>query len=88
MMIWIQAPDVRAEHAGPATPGVPLAPESVTEPWRLAEMQTEYPDGAGTTAPVPNGNARGSEASVNEGGRRRPRAIRGATCRRQLGIGG
>jgi hypothetical protein len=32
VMIWIQERDVRAEHARPATAGVPVTPEPVTEP--------------------------------------------------------
>jgi len=45
MMIWIQVRDVRAEHARLAAAGVRVIREPVTEPWGLAEMWIEDPDG-------------------------------------------
>src|ERR1700684_4359601 len=45
VMIWIQVRDVRAEHARLAAAGVPVIREPVTEPWGLAEMWIEDPDG-------------------------------------------
>jgi catechol 2,3-dioxygenase-like lactoylglutathione lyase family enzyme len=37
VMIWIQVPDVRAEHARLAAAGVPVIRELATEPWGLIE---------------------------------------------------
>jgi catechol 2,3-dioxygenase-like lactoylglutathione lyase family enzyme len=45
VMIWIQVRDVRAEHARLAAAGVTIAREPVVEPWGLAEMWIEDPDG-------------------------------------------
>ena len=45
VMIWIQVRDVRKEHARLAAAGVPVIREPVTEPWGLAEMWIEDPDG-------------------------------------------
>ena len=44
-MIWIQAQNVRQEHARLAAAGVPVIREPVTEPRGLAEMWIEDPDG-------------------------------------------
>ena len=45
VMIWIQVRDVRAEHAQLAAARVPVIREPVTEPWGLAEIWIEDPDG-------------------------------------------
>jgi catechol 2,3-dioxygenase-like lactoylglutathione lyase family enzyme len=45
VMSWIQVRDVRREHARLAAAGVPVIREPVTEPWGLAEMWIEDPDG-------------------------------------------
>ena len=45
VMIWLQVRDVRAEHSRLAAAGVPVRREPVTEPWGLAEMWIEDPDG-------------------------------------------
>ena len=45
LMIWIQVRDVRQEQARLAAAGVPVIREPVTEPWGLAEMWIEDPDG-------------------------------------------
>ena len=44
LMIWIQARDVRQEHARLAAAGVRVIREPVTEPWGLVEMWIEDPD--------------------------------------------
>ena len=43
--IWIQVRDVYEEHTRLAAAGVPVIREPVTEPWGLAEMWIEDPDG-------------------------------------------
>ena len=45
VLIWIQVRNVREEHARLAAAGVPVIREPVTEPWGLAEMWIEDPDG-------------------------------------------
>lgn len=45
VMIWMQVRDVRAEHARLAAAGVRVLREPVIEPWGLAEMWIEDPDG-------------------------------------------
>ena len=45
VMIWIQVRDVRAEHARLAAAGVTIVREPAVEPWGLAEMWIEDPDG-------------------------------------------
>jgi catechol 2,3-dioxygenase-like lactoylglutathione lyase family enzyme len=45
VMIWIQVRDVQAEHARLTAAGVAIAREPVVEPWGLAEMWIEDPDG-------------------------------------------
>jgi hypothetical protein len=43
-MIWIQVPDVHAEHARLGAAGVPIIRGPVTEPWGLIEMWIQDPD--------------------------------------------
>jgi catechol 2,3-dioxygenase-like lactoylglutathione lyase family enzyme len=45
VVIWIQVRNVREEHARLAAAGVPVIWGPVTEPWGLAEMWIEDPDG-------------------------------------------
>ena len=45
VVIWIQVRNVREEHARLAAAGVPVIRGPVTEPWGLAEMCIEDPDG-------------------------------------------
>jgi len=45
MMIRIQVRNVREEHARLAAAEVPIVREPVSEPWGLAEMWIEDPDG-------------------------------------------
>jgi len=45
VMIWIQVRNVREEHARLAAAGVRVIREPATEPWGLAEMWIEDPDG-------------------------------------------
>ena len=45
LMIWLQVRNVREEHARLAAAGVQVIREPVTEPWGLAEMWIEDPDG-------------------------------------------
>jgi catechol 2,3-dioxygenase-like lactoylglutathione lyase family enzyme len=45
VMIWLQVRDVLAEHDRLAVAGVPILRGPVTEPWGLAEMWIEDPDG-------------------------------------------
>jgi len=45
LMIWIQVRDVRAEHARLAAAGVRVIRGPLVEPWGLAEMWIEDPDG-------------------------------------------
>jgi predicted enzyme related to lactoylglutathione lyase len=45
VMLWLQVRDVRAEHARLAAAGVRILREPATEPWGLAEMWIEDPDG-------------------------------------------
>jgi catechol 2,3-dioxygenase-like lactoylglutathione lyase family enzyme len=45
VMLWLQVRNVRAEHERLAAAGVPVLREPVTEPWGLAEMWIEDPDG-------------------------------------------
>ena len=45
VMIWIQVRDVRAEHTRLAAAKVPIVREPAVEPWGLAEMWIEDPDG-------------------------------------------
>jgi predicted enzyme related to lactoylglutathione lyase len=45
IMIWLQVRDLRAEHERLAAAGVPVLRGPVTEPWGLAEMWIEDPDG-------------------------------------------
>jgi predicted enzyme related to lactoylglutathione lyase len=45
VMIWLQVRDVDAEHARLAAAGARILREPVTEPWGLAEMWIEDPDG-------------------------------------------
>jgi predicted enzyme related to lactoylglutathione lyase len=45
VMIWIQVRNVRAEHARLVAAGVPVIREPEIEPWGLAEMWIEDPDG-------------------------------------------
>jgi catechol 2,3-dioxygenase-like lactoylglutathione lyase family enzyme len=45
VMIWLQVRDVRAEHARLTEAGVRVLREPAVEPWGLAEMWIEDPDG-------------------------------------------
>jgi predicted enzyme related to lactoylglutathione lyase len=45
MMLWLQVRDVHAEHERLAASGARVLREPVTEPWGLAEMWIEDPDG-------------------------------------------
>jgi predicted enzyme related to lactoylglutathione lyase len=45
VMIWLQVRDVQAEHARLAAAGVTVVREPAVEPWGLAEMWIEDPDG-------------------------------------------
>jgi len=45
VMIWVQVRDVRAEHARLEAAGVRVIRRPVIEPWGLAEMWIEDPDG-------------------------------------------
>jgi catechol 2,3-dioxygenase-like lactoylglutathione lyase family enzyme len=45
VMIWIQVPDVRAEHTRLAAAGVPVTRQPAQEPWGLIKMRIEDPDG-------------------------------------------
>ena len=45
LMIWLQVRDLHAEHERLAVAGVPILRRPVTEPWGLAEMWIEDPDG-------------------------------------------
>jgi predicted enzyme related to lactoylglutathione lyase len=45
VMLWLQVRDVHAEHERLAAAGVPVLREPLTEPWGLAEMWIEDPDG-------------------------------------------
>jgi catechol 2,3-dioxygenase-like lactoylglutathione lyase family enzyme len=45
MMLWLQVRDVGAEHERLSAAGVRILREPVTEPWGLAEMWIEDPDG-------------------------------------------
>jgi len=45
VMIWLQVRDLAAEHARLLTAGVRVLRDPVTEPWGLAEMWIEDPDG-------------------------------------------
>jgi catechol 2,3-dioxygenase-like lactoylglutathione lyase family enzyme len=44
-MIWLQVRDIDAEHERLAAGGVRILCKPVTEPWGLAEMWIEDPDG-------------------------------------------
>jgi len=45
VMIWLQVRDVRTEHRRLAAAGVRIIREPAVEPWGLAEMWIEDPDG-------------------------------------------
>jgi catechol 2,3-dioxygenase-like lactoylglutathione lyase family enzyme len=45
VMIWLQVRDVRAEHEQLSAAGVRVVRGPATEPWGLAEMWIEDPDG-------------------------------------------
>jgi catechol 2,3-dioxygenase-like lactoylglutathione lyase family enzyme len=45
VMIWLQVRDVRAEHRRLAAAGARVLREPAVEPWGLAEMWIEDPDG-------------------------------------------
>jgi predicted enzyme related to lactoylglutathione lyase len=45
VMLWLQVRDVRAEHERLAAAGARVLRAPVTEPWGLAEMWIEDPDG-------------------------------------------
>jgi predicted enzyme related to lactoylglutathione lyase len=45
VMLWLQVRDVNAEHQRLAAAGARILREPVTEPWGLAEMWIEDPDG-------------------------------------------
>jgi catechol 2,3-dioxygenase-like lactoylglutathione lyase family enzyme len=45
VMIWLQVRDVHAEHDRLAAAGVPIIRGPATEPWGLAEMWIQDPDG-------------------------------------------
>jgi predicted enzyme related to lactoylglutathione lyase len=45
VMLWLQVRDINAEHQRLATAGARILREPVTEPWGLAEMWIEDPDG-------------------------------------------
>jgi predicted enzyme related to lactoylglutathione lyase len=45
MMLWLQVRDVGAEYERLSAAGVRILREPVTEPWGLAEMWIEDPDG-------------------------------------------
>jgi predicted enzyme related to lactoylglutathione lyase len=45
VMIWLQVRDLRAEHERLAAAGVRVLRGPATEPWGLAEMWIEDPDG-------------------------------------------
>jgi predicted enzyme related to lactoylglutathione lyase len=45
VMLWLQVRDINAEHQRLAAAGARIAREPVTEPWGLAEMWIEDPDG-------------------------------------------
>jgi predicted enzyme related to lactoylglutathione lyase len=45
VMLWLQVRDVAAEHQRLAAAGARILREPVTEPWGLAEMWIEDPDG-------------------------------------------
>jgi predicted enzyme related to lactoylglutathione lyase len=45
VMFWLQVRDISAEHERLAAAGVRVLREPVTEPWGLAEMWIEDPDG-------------------------------------------
>jgi uncharacterized glyoxalase superfamily protein PhnB len=44
-MIWLQVRDLRAEYQRLTAAGVPVLRGPATEPWGLAEMWIEDPDG-------------------------------------------
>jgi predicted enzyme related to lactoylglutathione lyase len=45
VMLWLQVRDINAEHQRLAAGGARILREPVTEPWGLAEMWIEDPDG-------------------------------------------
>ena len=45
LMVWIQVRNIREEHARLVAAEVPVIREPLTEPWGLAEMWIEDPDG-------------------------------------------
>ena len=45
VMLWLQVRDIGAEHQRLAAAGARILREPVTEPWGLAEMWIEDPDG-------------------------------------------
>lgn len=46
LVLWLQVPDIDAEHARLVDAGVPVAQPPVTMPWGLREMVATDPDGA------------------------------------------
>jgi hypothetical protein len=83
VMIWIQVWDVRAEHARLAAAGVPVTLEP-NEPWGLAEMRTEDPDGIRiVVVEVPLGHPlRRDRGRLDRQGKR---LLRGMSARSQCG---